>query len=251
MSSIMTMNIRYPAPEDGPHHLIYRLPYIINLVRDAAPDFLCFQEMLPVTKDHLSQSLPEYGFLGVGREKNLSGESCTIAYKKSSYLCLAEETFWLSPTPYVPGSRYADQSICPRVCTWGKFYHHASGKMLYVMNTHLDHEGDDARKKGLSLVLSKAAQLIATYSLPLFITGDFNFQPADPAYQLITASCVQDITADIPGSFHAYGRLQNNKIDYILTNQPKDAFDLEVLHQARGGIYYSDHDFIHAVWKDD
>ena len=249
MFQIMTMNIRYPAPSDGEYYFPFRLPYIVEEVKSLRPDVLCFQEMLPFMYEALSSMLPEYAFIGIGRGQELDGESCRIAYLKDSLTLCATDTFWLSPTPDVPGSRYQDQSICPRICTWGKFYHIANHSMLYVLNTHLDHEGDGARRDGLSQILEKAHELLERQSLPLFITGDFNFTPSDPAYEMIEDAPFEDLTAQLSGSFHAYGRESNTKIDYILTNQPKEEFEIKLLHTGSNGKFLSDHDFICARWN--
>lgn len=250
MLSIVTMNIRYPAREDGVHCFPFRLPHILEKISSEQPDILCFQEMLPEMYEAIACMLPAYGFIGIGREQDLAGESCRIAYKKSVLSLCATDTCWLSPTPNLPGSRYPGQSPCPRVCTYGKFYHRAGRQMLYVVNTHLDHEGDGARKRGLQQVLSIAAALSEREPHPVFITGDFNFTPHDAAYAMIAASPFNDISDTIRGSFHGFGNVEDAKIDYILTDRPKNEFMIDTWHAGKDGTLLSDHDFLHATWSE-
>ena len=49
------------------------------------------------------------------------------------------QSYWLSETPYVPASRYAEQSICPRICNEALFEDLETGKVFRIVNTHLDH----------------------------------------------------------------------------------------------------------------
>ena len=77
-----------------------------------------------------------------------------IAYRKERFQSVILETFWLSPTPYVPGSRYPVQSMCPRTATDVVFKDMETGKVFRVINTHLDHECAGARKLGLEQILA-------------------------------------------------------------------------------------------------
>ena len=61
----------------------------------------------------------------------------------------------LSQTPYVPGSRYKEQSSCPRTATEAVFEDIKSGRVFRFINTHLDHIGAQAREKGLIQILNQ------------------------------------------------------------------------------------------------
>ena len=65
------------------------------------------------------------------------------------------QSYWLSETPYVPASRYAEQSICPRICNEALFEDLETGKVFRIVNTHLDHIGAQARILGLRQILEK------------------------------------------------------------------------------------------------
>jgi endonuclease/exonuclease/phosphatase family metal-dependent hydrolase len=127
--------------------------------------------------------------------------------------------------------------------------HLPTQKRFYFMNTHLDHRGDEARMKGLQLVIDVAKKLQAEENLPIFIVGDFNFQPDDAPYALIKENGLNDLTEGMAPTFHGFGLEAKEKIDYILTDLPKDQFTMERWHENNNGVFLSDHDGIVALWK--
>ncbi len=250
MIRLMTFNLRYPAPADGANYFPYRLPGIRQLLTAQTPDVIGFQEMTEDAYDAISAILPGYAFAGTGRNADLTGESCRVAYRKDRLTLCATDTFWLSPSPRLPGSRYADQSDCPRVCTWARLYCRETGLFFFFVNTHLDHVSEKARYDGLSLVLKTAARLKREQDLPLFVTGDFNCQPDETTYRLIGEHRLTDLTTPIGSTFHNYGRCEE-KIDYILTDQPAGRFKVFSWRQSDAGAYLSDHDAVAADWETD
>lgn len=108
----VTFNIRCDFGQDGANNFIYRRPLILEKIRQEKPDIIGFQEVLPHVAAWLKENLTEYYIAGCGREKDLTGEAMIIAYRKERFQSVSLETFWLSPTPYVPGSRYPVQSMC-------------------------------------------------------------------------------------------------------------------------------------------
>ena len=134
----VTFNIRCDFGQDGANNFIYRRPLILEKIRQEKPDIIGFQEVLPHVAAWLKENLTEYYIAGCGREKDLTGEAMIIAYRKERFQSVSLETFWLSPTPYVPGSRYPVQSMCPRTATDVVFEDMETGKVFRVINTHLD-----------------------------------------------------------------------------------------------------------------
>src|SRR5690606_31094241 len=92
------------------------------------------------------------------------------------------ETFWLSSTPAVPGSKGWDAAIT-RIVTWGQFRDKVTNKEFFVFNTHFDHVGLEARKQSARLILQKIKDLAG--SSPVILTGDFNAGPDDEPIQII------------------------------------------------------------------
>ena len=173
----VTFNIRCDYGEDGDNNFVYRKPLILEKISQEKPDIIGFQEVRPHVAVWLKENLPEYYVVGCGRGEDLADEAMVIAYRKDRYQIVSLETFWLSPTPYVPGSRYAVQSVCPRTATDAVFQDLESGKVFRVINTHLDHEGSEARKLGLEQILTHLDEEKLFGDVPVIFGGDFNAEP--------------------------------------------------------------------------
>lgn len=248
MIRLVTFNLRCPAAGDGDNYFPYRLPGILDTLAAQSPDVIGFQEMTDSIFEAMPPMTPAYAYAGTGRNADLTGEGCRVAYRKDRLTLCATDTFWLSPTPLVPGSRYENQSSCPRVCTWVKLWDKAGGGFFYFVNTHLDHESEEARVLGLRLVLDTAEALKRRHDIPLFISGDFNCLPGDRPCRLIAEYGLHDLTAGISGTYHGYSEREDEKIDYLLTDQPRERFAVRKWHKSRFNTYLSDHDVVAADW---
>jgi endonuclease/exonuclease/phosphatase family metal-dependent hydrolase len=241
---IVSFNIRCPWKDyDGINDFIHRAGFVYDKIREQKPDVIAFQEIRPNTYDLLVKMLPEYEFLGTLREKNYTGEGLYTAIKKDSFAYLSSEVFWLSPTPFVVASRFENQSECSRICLMTKIRNKKTGEVFRVMNLHLDHISDEARKLGLQCALEFFDEYERRESLPTFLLGDFNAEPEDGVMQLANErKDLIDITSDIPVTFHGYGKTAK-KIDYIyLSNEWKNRVKaVETWQDCHEGIFLSDH----------
>jgi len=240
---IVTFNIRMDNPEDGKNAFPHRRALIKKAIESRAPDIIGFQEVLPHMADWLKESLGDYYIIGHGREKDLSGEQALIAYKKTAYNLHYTETFWLSPTPSIPGSRYKGQSGCPRTCICAVF-EDKSHRLFQVWNTHLDHIGKSARLHALEQIM----RTIHTCEkvLPFILMGDFNALPDEkelaPLFAPEFASYgLRDVTAQSGGTFHDYGTIQSEKIDYVFACRAFRAQGCTLWRDCEDGVYISDH----------
>ena len=239
---VFSFNIRLDVKEDGINNFFNRTDRIIDCINSHKPDLIGFQEATPAMRGFLRDNLTDYTVVGCGREKNLLGESTAIAFKKDDFEMISLDTFWLSPTPRVPGSKYTeDQSPCPRNCTVVYLKHKDCDKPFYAYNTHLDHWGKMARIHGAMQIMQYASEKGGQF----VITGDFNALPDAPEIKLITGSPVgaKDVTASLGGTFHDFGRLEEKqKIDYIFTNAKCDENETFAIEdEGIEGVYISDH----------
>ena len=171
---IATFNIRCDYGQDGDNNFRYRKPLILEKLAEEKPDIVCFQEVLPHVAAGLKGALTGYYGIGCGRSETLEDEQAAIAYRRDAFNLIQMETYWLSDTPYVPASRYPDQSICPRVTTEAVFEELATKRVFRVVNTHLDHEGAGAREQGMRQIMEKLGRAALFADAPVVITGDMN-----------------------------------------------------------------------------
>ena len=239
---VFTFNLRIRTSDDGINKFDNRTGRILECINTYKPDLIGFQEGNAYMRAFLRDNLSDYTVVGCGRDKNYHGESAAIAFKKDAFELISLETFWLSAQPHTPGSRYGgNQSHCPRVCTSAFLKHNDCEKPFWFYNTHLDHQGADARLLGAYQVL----QYISDRSEKFILTGDFNATPDAPEIKVFTEQDlgIKDATASLGGTFHSYGRLENRpKIDYIFTNGEFDeAESFIVPDEPVEGVYISDH----------
>ncbi|OPJ61323.1 endonuclease/exonuclease/phosphatase family protein [Clostridium oryzae] len=239
---ILTFNIRCDYGQDGNNNFEFRKPLIKEKLSKEKPDVICFQEVLPHVAAWLKETLTDYYVVGVGRTETYEGEQMTIAYRKDILNLMEFKTFWLSPTPHIPGSRYEIQSDCPRTCAVATFQSN-SNKIFRVYNTHLDHISSSARMLGLNQLRNYICSENDKVKLPCILLGDFNAEPDSPEITEFnkTAGMV-DLTTSIPVTFHDFGKEDNfEKIDYIYISNDIQANSILAWSDCINGVYLSDH----------
>lgn len=237
---LVTFNIRRDFEHDGNNDFSFRKAMILEKLRREAPDAVCFQEVLPHVAAWLKESLEGYNVIGCGRTEALDDEQMAIAYRKDRLNLIAMETFWLSETPQIPGSRYPVQSNWPRTGTEALFQDLDSGLVFRLTNVHLDHEGPQARELGLRQLLEKPAAGLFP-GAPAIIVGDMNAKPEDPEMAALKGSSYQNLTAGIGVTYHGFGRAERPcSIDYILARGFR-CQGVEKWTDQRDGVYLSDH----------
>lgn len=239
---LATFNIRCDYGQDGENNFCFRKPLILEKLRREEPDVICFQEVLPHVAVWLKEALEDYYVIGCGRSETLEDEQMAIAYRKDRLNLIQMETFWLSETPYTPGSRYPRQSICPRTATEAVFEDMSDKTVFRLVNTHLDHEHPEARALGLAQILRKLTTQDRLFpGVPAVITGDMNAEPDSPEMAALRTAPYQNVTASIGVTYHGFGCGDPPcSIDYILTRG--FACDgVEKWTDCRGGVFLSDH----------
>jgi endonuclease/exonuclease/phosphatase family metal-dependent hydrolase len=242
---VMTYNIRYDTPVDSVNQWGKRTSKVYALIRKYDPDILGIQEALHNQVTDLVGNLGEYAYIGVGRDDGkTSGEYSAILYKKNKFTIAKEGTFWLSPTPTVAGSKGWDAAIT-RVATWAIMKDNKSGKTFFMLNTHFDHIGKEARRQSALLIKARGAELAG--GLPAIVTGDLNCMREDPPYQAITGSegllLTDPATVPAPGTFCSFkvNSISCRPIDYVLHTAQWKASGYQVITDNDGKYYPSDH----------
>lgn len=241
---VISYNVRYTGEPttDGENHWSYRRHASINMVREERPAVIGTQEVLAEQLEFLSENLPEYEAVGVGRDDGASaGEHMAIFYRKEAVEMLDWGTFWLSPTPDSPTMGW--DAACYRTCTWARLRDRASGKEFAVMNTHLDHIGQVAREQSIRLLMQRMSELMGE-EMPVVMTGDFNSTTDQPIYAPLKAA-MQNAREVAPASdprstFNGWGR-GSGVIDHIFVRGVEvDRFEV-LCDKNYGAPYISDH----------
>lgn len=243
----LTYNIRYDNPHDGQNRWDFRKSALVAQIRELEPDIFGVQEALAHQMNFLKEQLSDYDFVGFGRDDGaLQGEFVSIFYKKKAFTIHQSGLFWLSETPDFPSKSW--DAALPRICTFVLFEYQALGKKFRVFNTHLDHQGIEARKNAARLILSKTESLNADH-LPFSLMGDFNAFPEDTPIQIINTKLSDSkflnpaLNAGSEGTFNGFQSINpKERIDYIFLS-PKN-FDLKkytVLNEIPNGQFLSDH----------
>jgi len=241
---VMTYNIRYDNAHDSVNRWDNRKHKVFALIRKYSPDVFGVQEALNNQVTDIANELKEFEYFGVGRDDGKKkGEYSAIFVRKDRLKILKQNTFWLSKTPEIPGSKDWDASLT-RVATWGRLKDKKTNKTFLMVNTHFDHRGKESRKNSAALIKERAGSLAD--GLPVIITGDFNFTREAPPYEVMMNSSglqVVDSAPDTPGTscgFKVNGR-KCSGIDYIFHTPEWTASNYQVITDNDGKYYPSDH----------
>lgn len=249
----MTWNIRYNNLGDGLNAWPFRKDWVAEIIGNSKADIAGFQEVLDGQLEDLKSRLPHMDAYGVGRDDGQKGgESVPIFYRKARFELVDKATFWLSPTPDKVGSQGWDAAL-PRIASWVKLKDRHSGIIFYVMNTHFDHRGAQARAESAALLLKQLQEKFAHH--PVILMGDLNTTPDSPPYDALTG---KGKSAD-PVYFDTYAHsaqkptgpdstwngfqaiVPHHRIDFIFTTKSIQVLRHETLDDRRNGRFPSDH----------
>lgn len=246
--TFMTYNIRYGLADDGDNRWDLRKEGLAEQILFYEPDVLGLQEALGLQVSFLDSLLPAYDWYGVGREDGQSeGEYSAVFYKKDKFNVIKKLTFWLSETPDEPSVGW--DAALPRICTAMLLEQKETGEYFWVLNTHFDHRGFEARKQSVRLIVEKAKDLnIQNY--PLILMGDFNLEPDSEAISYLSLQMndakhtSEGVVFGPNGTFNGF-KFEvpvTKRIDYIFTDKDKTkVLKYAVLTDSNDLKYYSDH----------
>ena len=246
-----TFNMRYDNPGDSLNNWKYRKDTICKYILAKKMDIIGMQEVLHNQMEDLKAGLPQYKAIGVGREDGKTkGEYSPLFYRADKFEVLESNTFWLSQYPDSAGFVGWD-GACTRIATWAKFKDKATGKIFMGVNTHFDHVGVEARRKGALLIIQRIKEIVG--DKPAVVTGDFNVTDQSEAYQTMTTNefilkdAYKETTQKVGANytFHDFSRLPMNereKIDFIFITPQIKVLNTEITQnpEAKTG-FLSDH----------
>ncbi len=246
-TKVMTYNIKYDKVNDTVNNWNDRKEAMVGQLKKYAPDFIGMQEVLLRQLEFLEESLPNYKYIGVGRDDGKTkGEYSPIFYDSKKYELLQSSTFWLSKTPEKISVGW--DAALERICTYGLFEDTKTKKRFWVFNTHFDHVGVKARKKSAKLIFKKIKQL-NTNKLPVVLMGDFNLLPEEHPIQAIQKKMndgllFTEIKNDGPiGTSNGFNISEpiSKRIDYIFVKDFEVKNYQHIDERLQNGKHISDH----------
>jgi len=242
---VMTYNIRLDTQADGVNAWPNRIEKVSALIRTHNPDIIGIQEALHHQLQDLMRVLPDYSYVGVGRDDGKEkGEYSAILYRNDRFGVLNQTTSWLSETPDVPGSKSWDAAIT-RVLTSAKFFDKELKRDFVFLNTHFDHVGIQSRYHSAAYVAGNVAGA-RLETIPVLVTGDFNFERTESAYEALLLD--KNLTDTKPandntGTYCGFevGKMECKAIDYIFHTNEWILKQYQVITDNDGTYYPSDH----------
>lgn len=231
---------------DAENDIDFRLNKVSTVIGNYKPDTFGLQEAHITWINHICKELPEYDYVGVGREDGKDGgEFSPVFYLREKFEVIDKGNFWLSETPDKPGLGW--DAKCIRICSYAVLKDKESGKIFTHFNTHLDHIGPIAQIEGAKMVAERGNSYP---DYPAFFTGDFNVFPGSEPYNTVIAGGFEDSrkiakVSDDHYTFHGFEKKIDDVaykriIDYIFV---KDCTvnSFKVITDKVDGRYPSDH----------
>lgn len=243
----MSFNVRFDNPADADDRWELRKKELCEMIKKYDPHFLGIQEALPRQVEYLDAQLPDYKYVGFGRDGEGSiSESVPIFYESNAYELIKTEVFWLSETPEIPSKGW--DAALNRITTYGAFLSKQTGDTIHVFNTHYDHKGEKARVNSSHVLISKlkAWKLL---DAKVILMGDFNSGPEEEPIEILQRTFTDAMMSSKSeaqgpsGTFNGFdpNALPDPRIDYIFTLNVEVLNFITIDDKRKNGRWISDH----------
>ncbi|MBW7452842.1 endonuclease/exonuclease/phosphatase family protein [Paenibacillus sepulcri] len=242
---VMTFNLRINVKQDGANAWPNRVSEVAEVIHESRASIICTQEGSYAMLKELERLLPDYAWVGEGRQGGQEDEHNAIFYLRSSLEVLQSGTFGLSEYPEQLGFR-SWNTACPRICTWVQLGMQG-GKRLYIFNTHLDHVSTEARTKGIQLIMQRIGGLCREKGIHAVLAGDFNSYPESDVITILNDTNLINVYAaltekEVGSTYHGFeGGEIGEPIDYIYVTEEVQIASVLINRKKYEGRYPSDH----------
>jgi endonuclease/exonuclease/phosphatase family metal-dependent hydrolase len=281
---VMTFNLRGSMMQiDGANYWPHRADLNIRTLQKYTPDLIGFQEFQTGHLAAYQEHLPDYAYeLGLNSiDDSDYGMKNPIYWRRDRFDLLASGGFYLSDTPEVWSDGW--DGVFVRCATWVHLHDKVTDSPLMMLNTHLDHIGEQARRNGTRLIVSQLPR-INPEGWPTVITGDFNARvwamedhggvipegmeeeatPAGIVHEIFLGAGFRDTFTEAghdegihTNTFHDFKGTDypaiGQRIDWILIqdgkNQRLNTLACDILQDAEPPLYPSDHYPVMAVLR--
>ncbi|MBB5350248.1 endonuclease/exonuclease/phosphatase family metal-dependent hydrolase [Haloferula luteola] len=257
---LASFNIRREAGDDeGWRSWPQRIGRVVSAIRTLDPDILGIQEAVHFQAADLRASLPDYDFHGVGRgDGKRAGEYAAIFWKSDQFAAGERGTFWLSDFPDQPGSKTWGNTFS-RCATWIRLTDLATGRPLFVLNTHWDHRHQGSREKA-SRLIAERIDALARPTEEVILLGDLNATEGNPAVDFLAGRGKNPWTHALTDPYAALHPREKNrrtlhfweahrdgwaKVDHILVSKGARFLEADILRAPTRELQPSDH---YPVW---
>ncbi len=260
---VMTFNLRYDNPGDGKNQWSNRKTFAADVVRNSGASIIGIQEGLHHQVVGLDSLLPDFTYVGVGRDDGATKGEYTALFVDTTRLEVIEEaTFWLSETPDRPSvgwdasmERIATYAlVMPRLDRPGSSSY--GNRPILVVNGHFDHRGETSRTQAALLIQDKTEELRqfgAMKSVPVIVMGDFNASPSSEAMDVFSSFLTDAYHGSLTspqGPVSTYNAFEvidggyqdpEGRIDYVFVSDEFAVHSYTAVDEVRDGRYVSDH----------
>jgi endonuclease/exonuclease/phosphatase family metal-dependent hydrolase len=256
----MSFNVRYDregqTQPGEPDYWPERALLTTEFLRLEQPTVLGVQEVefnqLSAVEEGLGR---HYRMVGFGRDGGAGGEYSAIFYDARRLTVKWWDQYWLSDTPDLIGSATWGNSVT-RIVTWAELHDNVTGRDFVHINSHFDHQAENARVRSAQAVRDQVAEA----GLPVVFTADCNAaaEGSAPYDVLVTDGGLRDtwlaadrqLTPDV-GTFPNYGTPDPDgaRIDWILTTPGIEVRSAAINTWTRDGRFPSDHTPVQALLK--
>ena len=260
----MTCNIRITGLEaDAPYpERVWenRRDLCVETILSRRPDIICLQEAIYDSYAYLKEKLrgyAPYGFAGPEMDPYTEGYHFigknVIFFRRDRYEFASAGCYWLSETPLVGGS-CSWNTTRARHCNWVRLRDKRSGRELRVLDVHLDHKSDEARREQIRMVMDECAQYAPDF--PQILCGDFNagidsapigyIRTVDGWREMYEASTGRARRASPPMPSRARSTSPRSRTASISSSIAATwrVCDAEIVRDRKGAMYPSDHYFL-------
>lgn len=238
--TIMSLNLRIADANDGINSWDNRKAACVAAITDQHPDVVAFQENSLQQDTFLTRALTHYERVCVtADDNNPVTRNNTLYYRADRFRLVRANMFWLSETP----NRFSKgwDGAYARFAVYALLEDQRTAERYLVMNTHIDHIGNTARKQSVQLIMDSLAVWMHEPLAGVMLMGDFNSLPDDEVLLPVREhmKSAQETKHKAGGTFHNWGQ-DSKTIDYIFYRNCKPA-SFRVVKKGYGVPFISDH----------
>jgi endonuclease/exonuclease/phosphatase family metal-dependent hydrolase len=250
----MSFNLRYGGADDGANSWPNRKELAVERIRHFDPDLLGLQECVDGEQaSFIKAEFPDYTFFARqrGNAERPDAEMAPLLYRRSRFERIDRGYFWLSESPYQPGSVSWDANFA-RMVLWTQLRDRQTPDHVFTfLNTHFDYAPLSAAESA-KVLHSQLDRL--NFDTALIITGDFNAEKDSSAYRTLVGDIATapglfyDTFRDVngyhvdEGTCHDFGRrARSTAIDWILATDHFTTLEAGIDRHQQDELYPSDH----------